>query len=108
MSQLGECLSRACSALGLHIKMGFSLVLSDGRRLTSFARIADLGAPNGMLLFRAYDEVREFSQALRDDGYGYCVVDEPRADEQFDLASFEEMFRDWGWSGKPGSKPDWM
>lgn len=88
--------------------MGFSLSLSGGRHLTSFARIADLGAPNGMLLFRTYDEVRDVSQALQDAGYGYSVVDEPRPDEEFDLASFQEMFRDWGWSGKLGGKPPWM
>ncbi len=61
-----------------------------------------------MLLFRTYEEVRDCAQALLDAGYGYCVVDEPRPDEIFDLASFQEMFRDWGWSGSLGGKPDWM
>lgn len=61
-----------------------------------------------MLLFRTYDEVREVSQALQNAGYGYSVVDEPRPDEEFDLSSFQEMFRDWGWSGELGGKPPWM
>jgi len=90
------------------VELEFSVSLAGGRHLTCLARIADLGARNGMLLFRTYDDVRDVSQLLQDAGYGYSVVEEPRADEEFDLASFQEMFRDWGWSGKLGSKPKWM
>jgi hypothetical protein len=61
-----------------------------------------------MLLFRTYDEVRDSAQALLDMGYGYSVIDEPLPDEEFYLESFQEMFRDWGWSGKSGGKPAWM
>jgi hypothetical protein len=28
--------------------------------------------------------------------------------EQFDLQNYAEMFKDWGWSGPPGMRPDWM
>jgi hypothetical protein len=108
LSQLTEWLWRACSTSRLHAELAFRLTLPSGRELIAVARIADLGAPNGMLLFRTYDEVRDSVQALLDMGYGYSVVDEPRPDEEFDLESFQEMFRDWGWSGKLGGKPTWM
>jgi hypothetical protein len=83
-------------------------MLPGGRAVVTVARIANLGAPNGMLLFRAYDEIRDHVQELEDVGYGFSVVDEPRPDEEFCLASFQEMFRDWGWSGELGAKPAWM
>lgn len=108
MNQASEWLWRACSELGLHIDLRFRTTLPSGRELTALARIADLGAPNGMLLFQSYDDIRDCVQVLRDAGYGYSIVDEPHHDEGFDLASFQEMFRDWGWRGALGSKPRWM
>jgi hypothetical protein len=108
MSQLAEWLWKACAALGLRAELGFRVLLPNGQELSTVARIADVGAPNGMLLFRSYDHVRDFTQALSDGGYGYSVIDEPRPDEEFDLQSYEEMFRDWGWSGQLGDKPAWM
>lgn len=108
MSQLAARVWRACSALGLRAELGFRLVLPSGHAVVTVARIADLGAPNGMLLIRAYDEIRDHAQELKDAGYGYSVVDEPWPDEEFDLTGFQEMFRDWGWSGRLGAKPAWM
>lgn len=108
MSNLADYLWKACSALGLRIELGYRLTLSNGRELISVARIADVGAPEGMLLFRTYGEVRDHIQTLRTLRYGYSVIDEPRSDEEFDLESFKNMFRDWGWSGPLGKKPQWM
>jgi hypothetical protein len=61
-----------------------------------------------MLLFRAYDEIRGHVQELIDAGYGFSVLDEPRPNAEFELTSFQVMFRDWGWSGQLGAKPAWM
>lgn len=108
MSQLAARVWRACSALGLQAELGFRLVLPSGQAVVTVARIADLGAPNGMLLFRAYDEIRDHVQELEDAGYGFSVVGEPRPDAEFDLTVFQKMFRDWGWSGRLGAKPAWM
>lgn len=108
MSQLATRVWRACSALGLRAELGFRPALPTGQVVVAVARIADLGAPNGMLLFCAYDEMRGHVQELKDAGYGFSALDEPRPDEEFDLAVFQEMFRDWGWSGRLGAKPAWM
>ena len=108
MSQLATRVWRACSALGLQAELGFRLVLPSGRAVVTVARIADLGSPNGMLLFCDFDEIRGHVQELQDAGYGFSVLDEPRRDEEFDLTGYQEMFRDWGWSGRLGAKPAWM
>jgi len=72
------------------------------------ARIRDLGAANGMLIFEKYEDFCELAERLLDAGYGFSVLDEPGQQEEFDLQSFEEMFADWGWSGERHRKPSWM
>lgn len=101
-------LLRACSELGLRVNVGYTATLPDGRQISTIARVVDLGAPKGMLVVRGYDDIRESSNALVAEGYAYSVVDAPGPTEQFDLASYREMFRDWGWCGDPDKKPDWM
>jgi len=108
MSILENWLWQACSALGLRLELGYQPVLPSGRALVAAARIEDLGAPNGMLLFRDTNELREFAEELASAGYGYSVLGEPALDEDFDLSEFEKLFRDWGWSGVLGAKPVWM
>jgi hypothetical protein len=108
MSRYSEWLWNACAALGLRVELGFRLALPGDRELIAVARVADLGAHNGMLLFRSYDEIKSYAQDLLALGYGYSVIDEPRSDEVFDIESFKEMFRDWGWTGGLGQKPKWM
>ena len=108
MSRLSEWLWRACSALGVRAELGFRLVLQDGTEVHTIARLPDLGAPKGMLLLASYDQVHSHSQVLLDAGYGYSVLNEPRPQEDFDLDSFRDMFKDWGWSGEVTRKPQWM
>ena len=108
MSRLAARLWRACSALGLRVELGFRVVLPSGHAVVTVARIPDFGSPNGMLLIRAYDEIRGHVQELEDAGYGLSIVDEPPPDAGFDLTAFQVMFRDWGWSGQLGAKPAWM
>ena len=108
MTNLATRLSRACSALGLRAELGFNLSLGEGIEVHAVARIPDLGAPKGMLVVNSFDEVKNFSQTLINAGYGYSVLSEPSEDEEFHLDSFREMFIDWGWSGEPKYKPQWM
>ena len=101
-------MSRACSALGLPIDIGFSLALGAGDRICTVACIPFVGAKNGMLVIRGYDEVRMYEVELINAGYGYSVLDEPQAGEEFDLDAFKEMFAEWGWCGESSQKPSWM
>lgn len=108
MSNLVQWLWRACAELHLPIEPAFRIRLRDGKELATIARIPDLGAKNGMLIVGSYDDVKDYAQDLIDAGYGYSVLDEPGPKEEFDLSSFRDMFVDWGWTGKLGSKPAWM
>jgi hypothetical protein len=108
MSTLAKRVWRACSALGLRAEFGYRPVLPSGGTVVAVAWIKDLGAPKGMLLFSDTNEFRNYAQELISVGYGCSVVGEPRLYEDFDLSEFEEMFRDWGWSGVLGMKPVWM
>jgi hypothetical protein len=92
----------------LHLELDFVFRAPGGEEIPTVARIANLGARNGMLIFEKYEDVCQHSEAVQDAGYGYSVIDEPRPDEEFDLGSFQAVFRDWGWSGQLGDKPPWM
>jgi hypothetical protein len=105
---LAESLSRACSELGLKIELDFVLQVAAGVSLTTIARIPELGARQGMLIFTSFDEVEPFTERLAELGYGFSVLSERRRDEPFDLESKKEMFRDWGWSGARRERPKWM
>lgn len=108
MNRLVDSILQACSALGLHADVDFSVVLSDGHELRTVARIRHVGAVNGMLVIGTYDEVRAYADELILKGYGYSVLDEPLANEAYDFESYKDMFRDWGWSGNEEQRPPWM
>ena len=105
MTMLESWLLKACDALGLQADVAYVANIGDGCAIQTVARIRHLGARNGMLVVRSYEDVQPFSERLSLAGYGYSVLDEPRIDEDFDLASFKEMFLDWGWSGAEESLP---
>lgn len=108
MSQLAQELWRACAELGLRVDLGFRIGLPGVSEVVTIARVADLGALNGMLIVRSYADISAVKDALLEAGYGFSVLDEPNPGEEFDLESFKSMFRDWGWSGDLGKKPAWM
>lgn len=108
MNRLADWISQACDALGLNADIGFLLILSDGHKIPTVARIPGLGAANGMLVFCSYEQIRAYTDELLQMGYGYSILDEPLPNEKFDLASYRDMFTDWGWSGEEALKPEWM
>jgi len=97
LTKLESWLMQACAMSGLKVDIAFSALIGN-QKIQSVARIQGLGAPNGMLIFRSYDEVRSFRDDVMHARYGYSVLSEPAKGEEFDLRSFQEMFRDWGWS----------
>ncbi len=98
----------ACTELGLKIDVEFMLSLEGGFKIHSVARIQNLGATNGMLIIRSYDEVKDHLDELTQAGYGFSVLEEPWTDEGYNLDGCKEIFVDWGWSGDPQTKPAWM
>jgi hypothetical protein len=108
MSRLAMEIWRACADLGLTVDLGYVLALNGEQGIKAVARITNVGAPNGMLIFSSYDEVRGQKDKLLDAGYGFSVLDEPESSEEYDVESFKSIFRDWGWAGPIGKKPAWM
>lgn len=99
MTTLERWISQACDALGLQADFAYVVDVGDDREVRAVARIRGIGARNGMLVVRKYDDVRPYAETLARAGYGFSVLDEPRPDEAFDLDSFKKIFVDWEWSG---------
>jgi hypothetical protein len=108
VNRLPQWLWRACAELGLRAELDFTLQLAAVPLLTAIARVSNLGAPKGMLIFGDGEHIRPFETRLLSEGYGFSVLEEPPADEKFDVEVFRVMFRDWGWTGELSAKPDWM
>lgn len=105
MTTIENWISRACDTLGLQADFPFFVDFGSGLKVRAIARIRNLGSRNGMLVFLNYDDVRPYADKILRAEYGYSVLDEPSANEVFDLDSFKEMFLDWGWSGPDESMP---
>lgn len=108
MTRRVEWLKQAAEALDLAVELDWEVRLPGHKSIRATARVLNLGGPMGMLVFERYEDVRHLADHLVDAGFGYTVLDEPRADEDFDLESFVEMATDWGWSGPSDLKPAWF
>lgn len=106
MTNLQAELRKACRELQLRIVVPFNLKIDD-KDVHAQALVPELGGRNGMIVVTRFDELQGLGPKLLELGYGYTVLEEPFADEEFDLTSYAEMFSDWGW-GAEGKRPDWM
>lgn len=105
MTKLQSFLQQACQELGMTIVVPFLLTVREGIQINAQALLPELGAPNGMIIVNHHDELRGVASELPSMGYGYSVLDEPLPTEDFDLASYVEMFSDWGWGKINGREP---
>ncbi len=92
-----DWLKRACAELGVRLDTIVSIQFEDGERIVVEARLPDIGGPNGMLLFRSDAVPMKYKDEIQAMGCGFAVLSEPLEGETFDLASYREMFVDWGW-----------
>lgn len=99
MTKLQLWIRQACDTLGLGFDLNYRVGLSGHCEVEALARIRGIGHRNGMLIVTSYDTVSPCGASLMAEGYGFAVLDEPRDGEDFDLQSFVDMFRDWGWTG---------
>lgn len=106
--RLRERLQRASDELGLRIEFDPRPSVPGVPNLTPVARLPDFGADNGMLIFADGRDLLNFNEQLLDAGFGFSVLGEGSATQEFDLESFKEMLIDWGWSGRSESRPAWM
>ena len=110
MTRQQEFLRRACSELGLQIEVPCVLELRPDCRISAQALLPQLGAENGMIVVRQYDDLCGAADEIVKEGFGYSVLDEPLPGEVYDRDSYMELFLDWGWGNEETteSKPDWM
>lgn len=104
---LEQQLSKACRQLGIEILFDHCVRLGQGAELCATAYFPGIGSRHGMLVFKSFDDFSTRLDDLRDAGFGYAVLEEPRPDEEFDLSLYREIFEDWGWhaSPPPGKEP---
>ncbi len=108
MSKLNEWLSRSCLELDLSLESLIEISLPNGVQFRNMVLIPNLGSQKGILILNSFDDLKGQSTAFKNAGYGYSVLGEPYPNETYDIESFKEMYRDWGWFGDPIQKPSWM
>jgi hypothetical protein len=99
---------KACSELGLSCQLLPEIEVSSTQRLAPLAVISNVGGKNGMLIFIRYSDIEPFLEEVRNRGFGFSVLSELGRNEMFDLETYKEMFRDWGWSGPADKRPGWF
>ena len=106
---LQQELDRAAKELGLRVVIGYAAHLSNGAAIQSQAQFPDLGGASGTIVFDSQDtcdaETRRELAAL---GFSLSTFYQPSSDEDFDLGSYAEMFKEWGWTGDEHRKPSWI
>jgi len=107
MTPMQSALDRAAKALGLQVELGRTVTLADGSVIESQALFPDLGAPRGTLVFDSTPSPSVRS-ALDKEGFALSTFGQPSPEEEFDIASYEAMFTDWGWSGDEKDRPGWL
>jgi hypothetical protein len=108
MKKLLSWLVQACDELGLHVDPDFTITLDGKHMVHAVARVRGLGAENGMLVISDYEEARDHLAEITRAGYGFSILDEPSSQGEYDLESYAQVFRDWGWSGVETQRPLWM
>lgn len=108
MMRMIEWLERAAESLGLEVERDYEVLIPGERVIRAPVRVLHLGGPKGMLVFDSFDDAKPYANHLVEAGFGYTVLDEPLANEAFDLESYKEMAADWGWAGPSHLKPSWL
>jgi hypothetical protein len=107
-SRLAAKWRRDGARLGLDIVAPFTANLPSGDRIVADVLVKNFGNVNGMLIFRNSDQVYDKGDAILEAGFGASVLEEPTAEEPFDMDSLVEMLRDWGWWGDDTRRPVWL
>ena len=99
---------KAGRELGITVVAPFSLKLASGDSLIATAYLPELGAERGTLVFTSPFNVAPFFPFLKLSGYTCSTYGNPSLLEIYDVESYRDMFRDWGWTSLDNKKPSWM
>lgn len=97
-------LSQAAVSLGIHHELNHEVRLSNAERIVVPTFISNVGGVSGNLIFVEMPDADMVNQLIAL-GYGITAYDEPLDNENFDLASYKEMFEEWGWTGSVTANP---
>lgn len=103
-----EHLQRSAAELGIRIVSPFNTKLPSGFELTAEALFPDVGAPNGTVVVESNDSVAAIGRELKQMNYTLSSFGAPRENEEIDLESYKEMFREWGWCSTEIQPPSWF
>jgi len=104
IEQLGADWKKAAELLGVECIAPYSIEGPNGERYEFACLLPDFGAPSGMLIAVNYD--REAVEEAGKLGYTHSSMS---ADNRlpFEIDSFMECLRDWGWVNSDKQSPSW-
>lgn len=111
MSTGRERLIQACEILNLEYHLNHKVALADGTVFISQFYIPNFSNPHGILVnnFDFMTTFRPYREEVAQMGIGASFWDiDSEERNAFDIADFKEIFCEWGWTGDPAQKPDWI
>ncbi|HWV16075.1 MAG TPA: hypothetical protein VN030_11660 [Cellvibrio sp.] len=108
MQQLQLMWKKAAVQLAIELVAPFEFNISDTFSLHACFLVKDFGAENGMLVFNSYLEIKPYLGEIKQAGYGFSIMADPEQENEFASGDYMEVLGDWGWTGKPESKPSWL
>ena len=87
------------------IQAPFTLMGRDGARFEFACLLPQFGGEHGILLGTNYDDVA--ANAATAAGFGFSYMSAGESGEPFEIDTYVECLRDWGWSSN-GSPPGWL
>ena len=78
------------------MELDVGICLPSGRNFLAPIHLHGVGAPRGMLILSRWEDLESAADELVAEGFGYSVIDEPGANEEESLFSFQELLDDWG------------
>ena len=109
-SRLPAKWKRVANDLGLDFVAPFELILASSVRTRVPVLLRNFGGPKGMLIVADYSESLKTGwaeEAVRA-GYGFSVMSEPEAGEEYERDVSIEVLADWGWYGSESERPAWL
>ena len=99
---------KVANDLGIEVVGPFEAILVSGARVRVPLLVRCFGGAKGMLVLSDYSLVENQTDEIVQAGYGYSVLSEPDAGEEYDRDVFIEMLGDWGWWGPESERPAWL
>jgi len=97
MTRKQEFLNRACNQFGLQLQTNISFVTPSGKKLVADAVISQPNRNFKMFIFGEAPNLSEL-EFVTGQGCGFTSFGEPLENEDFEIETYAEMFRDWGFS----------